>query len=86
MCFPKNNTLSAAEFDLLDQKLKQIQDLSSPGTAKKNKRTQRSGCESDLEERPQYEGRRTKKSRQKLQIKQVKVTKKINYQFGGGNG
>ena len=54
-------TLSAAEFDLLGQRLKTIQDLSSRGTAKKNKRRQRSGCESDLEEGPQSEGRRAKK-------------------------
>ena len=30
------------------------------------KRRQRSGCESDLEERPQYEGGRTKKAGQKV--------------------
>ena len=65
-CFNQRITLSAAEFDLLDQKLKTIQDLSSRGTAKKNKRRQRSVCESDLEERPQCEGGRAKKARQKI--------------------
>ena len=64
--FNQRITLSAAEFDLLGQKIKTIQDLSSPGTAKKNKRRQRTGCESDLEERAQYEGGRAKKSRQKI--------------------
>ena len=54
-------TLSAAEFDLLGQKLKTIQELSSRGTAKKNKRRQRFVCESDLEERPQCEGGSAKK-------------------------
>ena len=78
--FNQRITLSAAEFDLLGQKLKTNQDLSSRGTAKKNKRRQRSGCYSDLEERPHYEDGRAKKSRQKLQIKQLKVTKEINYQ------
>ena len=64
--FNQRITLSAAEFDLLGQKIKTIQDLSSRGTAKKNKRRQRTGCESDLEERPQYEDGRAKKSRQKI--------------------
>ena len=59
--FNQRITLSAAEFDLLGQKIKTIQDLSSGGTAKKNKRRQRSGCESDLEERPQYESGKAKK-------------------------
>ena len=54
--FNQKITLSAAEFDLLAQKLKTIQDLSSRGTAKKNKRRQRSVCDGDLEERPQCEG------------------------------
>ena len=76
--FNQRITLSAAEFDLPDQKLKTIQDLSSRGTAKKNKRRQRSVCKNDLEERLQCEGGRAKKARQKKQIKQVKVTKKIN--------
>ena len=71
-------TLSAAEFDLLGQKLKTIKDLSSRGTAKKIKRRQRSVCESGLEERPECKSERAKKSRQKKHIKQVKVTKKIN--------
>ena len=62
--FNQRKTLSAAEFDLLAQKLKTIQDLSSRGTAEKNKRRQRSVCESDLEERPQCEGGRAKKARQ----------------------
>ena len=35
--FNQRITLSAAEYDLLGQKLKTIQDLSSRGTAKKNK-------------------------------------------------
>ena len=35
--FNQRITLSAAEFDLLGQKIKTIQDLSSGGTAKKNK-------------------------------------------------
>ena len=64
--FNQRITLSAAQFDLLSQKLKAIQDLSSRGTAKKNKRRQRSVCESDLEERPQCEGGRAKKARQKI--------------------
>ena len=64
--FNQRITLSAAEFDLLGQKMKTIQDLSSRGTAKKNKRRQRTGCESDLEEQPQYEGGRAIKSRQKF--------------------
>ena len=51
--FSQRINLSAAEFDLLGQKLKTIQDLSTRGTAKKIKRRQRSVCESDLEERPQ---------------------------------
>ena len=55
--FNQRIALSAAEFDLLDQKLKTIQDLSSRGTAKKNKRRQESGCESGLEERPQCEAK-----------------------------
>ena len=58
--FNQRITLSTAEFDLLGQKLKTIQDLSSRGTAKKNKGRQRSVCESDLEERPQCEGGRAK--------------------------
>ena len=64
--FNQRITLSAAEFDLLGQKLKTIQDLSSRGTAKKNKRRQRSLCESDLEERPQCKGGRAKQARQKI--------------------
>ena len=64
--FNQRITLSAAEFDLLGQKIKTIQDLSSRGTAKKNKRKQRSGCESDLEERTQCKSGRAKKSRQKI--------------------
>ena len=64
--FNQTITLSAAEFDLLGQKTTTIQDLSSRGTTKKNKRRKRSGCESDLEERHQYEGGREKKSRQKI--------------------
>ena len=76
--FNQRITLSAAEFDLFGQKLKTIQYLPSRGTAKKNKRRQRPVCESDLEERPRCEGERAKKARQKITIKQVKVTKKIN--------
>ena len=63
-CFNQRITLSDAEFDLLAQKIKTIQDLSSRGTAKKSEQRQRSGGESDLEERPQYAGGRAKKSRQ----------------------
>ena len=65
-CFNQRITLSAAEFDLLGQKLKTIQVLSSRGTAKKKKRRQRSVCEIDLEERPQCEAGRAKKARQKI--------------------
>ena len=46
--FNQRKALSAAEFDLLGPKKKTIQDLSSRGTAKKNKQRQRSGCERDL--------------------------------------
>ena len=63
--FNQRITLSAAEFDLLGQKLQTIQDLSSRGTAKKTKRRQRSLCESEIEERPQCESGRAKKARQK---------------------
>ena len=49
--FNQRITLSVADFDLLGQKIKTIQDLSSPGTAEKNKRRQQTGCESDFEER-----------------------------------
>ena len=73
--FNQRITLSAAEFDLLGQKLKTIQDLSSRGTAKKNKRRQRSVCENDLKERPQCEGGRTKKARQKTTNKASKSDK-----------
>ena len=76
--FNQRITLLTAEFGLLGQKLKTIQDLSSRGTAKKNKRRQRSVCESDFEERPQCEGGGAKKHDKKQQIKQMKVTKKIN--------
>ena len=67
-CLNQRITLSAAEFDLLGQKLKTIQDLSSRGTAMKSKRRKRSGCESDLEdleEKPHCESRGAKKLRQK---------------------
>ena len=74
-------TLSAAELDLLGQKIKTMQDLSSRRTAKKNKPKQRTGCESDLEESTKVEERNNHDK--KLQIKQVKVTKKINKQNGG---
>ena len=60
------------------QKIKRIQDLSSRGTAKKNKRKQRSGWESDLEERYQYEVGRAKKSRQKITNK-ASESDKENY-------
>ena len=58
--FNQRLTPSAAEFDLLGQNIKTLQDLSSRGTAKKNER------ESDLEETNQFEGGRVKKSRQKI--------------------
>ena len=61
--FNQRIVLSAAEFDLLGQKFNTIQNLSSRGTAKKNKR---SGYENDLEERPQCEGGRANKARQKI--------------------
>ena len=76
--FKQRITLSAAEFDLLGQKIKTIQDLSSRGTTKKSKRRQRSGCEVDLEERPQYEGRRAKESRQKITNKASESEKELN--------
>ena len=76
--FNQRKTLSAAEFDLLAQKLKTIQDLSSRGTAKKNKRRQRSVCENGLEERPQCEGGRAKKARQKTANKASESDKKNN--------
>ena len=44
---------SEAEFDLLGHKMTTIQDLSSRVTEKKNKRRQRTECESDLEEKTQ---------------------------------
>ena len=61
-----------------------IQDLSSRGTAKKNKRMPRTSDESDREEKPQYEGGGAKKSEKKVQKKQVKGTKKINHEIGRG--
>ena len=64
--FNQRITLSAAEFDHLGPKLKTIQDLSSRGTAKKNKRRQQSVYETDLEDKPQCEGGREKKLRQKI--------------------
>ena len=73
--FNQGITLSAAEFDLLAHKLKTIQDLSSRGTAKRNKRRPRSVCESDLEERPQCKGGRAKKARQKITNKATESDK-----------
>ena len=65
-CLNQRITLSAAEFDLLGQKLKTIQDLLSRRSAKKIKRRQRSVCENDLEERPECKSERPKTSRQKI--------------------
>ena len=77
---PRNFVLTKDYFSQLLNSIfsagkKTIQDLASRRTAKKNKRRQRTGCDSDLVERPHYKCWRAKNHDQKLWIKQVKVTK-----------
>ena len=64
--FNQSINLSAVELDLSAQKKPAIQELTSGGTAKKNKRSPRIVCESDLKETTQYKGRRTKKQRPRI--------------------
>ena len=59
---------------------------SSRAAGKNSERKQWTGCAGDLEERPEYkDGREKRLLIKKSQIKQVKVTKKVNCQNGGGN-
>ena len=85
-CFNQTITLSAAEFNLLGQKIKTIQDLSSQGNARKIKECNELVVKMISKKDSSTIVEEQKLTTKKLQLKQVKVTKIINHENGGGIG